>query len=492
MIFFKNLALFLVIMNNCNPVQLVSYEKEIDVIVNQALEEFHVPGIAVGIVIGDKTILCRGYGMRDLERNLPVTENTVFPIASNTKAFTSFLIGQLVEEGKVTWDDPVIKYIPEFRLYNEELSSQVTLRDLIAHRTGIPRHDVLWYLIRDMSEEDTLKALPYFPPVTKLRETFHYNNFMYVVAGRVICNVTGNAWEEEVFLRILKPLEMDHSGTSQLQEISNISQPYAEIGDKIQKLSFLYPCSTLAASAIHSSVSDMTKWVQIQLFDRNHSDFIQEETLNEMHTIHMPFAAQSPLGLIHMPFSSSEPSGYGLGWEIDTYKNRKHVHHGGTIEGFFSEVSLLPDEKIGLVILTNSSTDGRYAISYIEKKIFDLVLGIEDTACLEKIREQRYKEKLATHVCLLQKYEGDYTHPAYGIMQISIEYDSLVATLGKMRVHLKQKEEGVFEAKFPALLTYGVDPLVEFSFFSNSLGEVDELRVPFEHFRSAPPIIFRK
>lgn len=199
-----------------------------------------------------------------------------------------------------------------------------------------------------MSEEDILKALPYFPPVTRLRETFQYNNFMYVVAGRVICNVTGNTWEEEVFSRILKPLEMDHSGTSpiQLQEITNISQPYAEIGDKIQKLSFLYPCSTLAASAIHSSVSDMTKWVQIQLFDRNHSDFIQEETLNEMHTIHMPFAAQSPLGLIHLPFSSSEPSGYGFGWEIDIYKNRKHVHHGGTIEGFFLKFLFFPMKKL--------------------------------------------------------------------------------------------------------------------------------------------------
>ena len=469
-------ALFLFI----NPLQLVAYEKEIDAMINQALEEFQVPGIALGLVIGDKTVLCRGYGFRDLEKELPVNENTVFPIASNTKAFTSFLIGQLVEEGKIAWDDPVVKYIPEFRLYTEELTSQVTVRDLIAHRTGIPRNDVLWYLIRHMSEDDILAALPYLPPVSKLREAFQYSNIMYAVAGRVISNVTGKSWEEELFSRILKPLGMNHTGTSPIQALPNFSQPYAKIGDKIQQLPILYPCSTLAASAMHSTVPDLIKWVQIH--NRNHPGFIQEETLNEMHAIH----------ILRTSSSASELSGYGLGWEIDTYRNRKQVHHGGTIEGFCSEVSLLPEEKIGLIILTNSSTDGRYAISYLRKKIYDLILGIEETDWLEQIRAQRDKDQVATQGCALQKYEGAYTHPAYGTMLISIEYDSLIATLGRMRVQLKQREEGIFEAKFPTLLAYRADPLVEFSFFSNSLDEVDELRVPFEHFRAAPPTIFRK
>lgn len=481
--FFKKLFSFLLVMTSYQSNSLMSLERDIDTIVNQALEEFHVPGAAVAVVKENRIILCRGYGLRDVENNLPVTENTVFPIASNTKAFTSFLIGQLVEEGKVAWDDPVIKYIPEFRLYNEELTSQVTLRDLIAHRTGIPRQDVLWYLIRDMSEEDILQALPYFQPMYALRETFLYNNFMYAVAGRVIFTITKRTWEEEISSRILKPLEMNHSGTSpeEFLAMSNIAQPYAEIGDKIQKLSFLHPISTRAASIIHSSVVDMAKWVQIQLFDKTRPTFIRKETLQEMHTIHMPFAVQT-----------TTPSGYGLGWEIDTYRDRKHVHHGGTLEGFFSEVSLLPDEKIGLVILTNNSTDGRYAISYIENKIYDYFLGIYDTDWLQKIQDKRQEAKLALPIPSLKKYEGCYTHPAYGTMQISIEYDSLIATLGKMRLQLNYKEEGVFEAKCPSLLTYGINPLIEFSFFSNSLGEMDELRVPFEHFRSAPPTIFKK
>ncbi len=463
--FFKTVFSFLVIMNSFNLDLLMGHESELNKIVTQALEEFHVPGAAVVVVRGDKTLLCRGYGMRDLENGLPVTENTVFPIASNTKAFTSLLISQLVEEGKLAWDDPVIKYLPEFRLHNHDLSSQVTLRDLIAHRTGVPRNDALWYLVRDLSEEDVLEVLPHFPPVSKLREAFLYNNFMYVVAGKVIKRVTNNTWEEELASRILKPLRMDRSGISnQLQEITDVAQPYAELGGKLQKLSFLYPRSTLAASAMHSSASDMAKWVRVQLYDDTQPNFIQKETLDEMHTIHMPYAVQS-----------SEPSGYGLGWEIDTYRGRKQVHHGGTLEGFFSEVSFLPNEKIGLVILTNSSTDGRHAISCIKNSIYDYFLGIQDT-----------NQKI------LQKYEGQYVHPAYGMMEIKVEYNSLMATLGRMKVQLNQKSEGIFEAKYPVLLAYGVNPIVEFSFFSNSLGEVDELHVPFEHFRSAPPIIFKK
>lgn len=479
---FKTVFLFLVIMITSNPCPLVSHESKFDAIITQALEEFHVPGAAVAIVVGDKIIHCQGYGMRDLENALPVTKNTVFPIASNTKAFTSFLISQLAEEGKLAWDDPVIKYLPEFRLDNHGLSSQVTLRDLIAHRTGIPRHDVLWYVVRDLSEEDVLEALSHFPPVSKLREVFLYNNFMYVVAGIVINKVTKKTWEEEIVSRILKPLRMDHSGTSnQCQEIADSAQPYAEISGKLQKLSFLYPCSTLAANAIHSTVSDMAKWLQVHLIGNTQLNFIQKETLEEMHTIHMPF-------ITHL----SEPSGYGLGWEIDVYRGRKQVHHGGTLEGFFSEVSFLPNEKIGIVILTNSSTDGRYAICSIKNSIYDLILGVHETNWICKFLEERSTIKQELFFSSLQKYEGQYKHPAYGTMEILLEYDSLVATLGKMKVQLTQKSKGVFEAKYPVLLAYGVNPIVEFSFFSNSLGEMDELHVPFEHFRSAPPIIFKK
>ncbi len=483
MTFFKVVATVWIIISSWSLHLLMAYESKIDAVVIQALEKFHIPGAAIAVVADNKLILCQGYGMRDLENQFSVTENTIFPIASNTKGFTSLLIAQLAEEGKLAWDDPVIQYLPEFRLHNHELSSKVTLRDLIAHRTGVPRHDALWYLVRDLSEEDVLKSLPHLAPIAGLRETFLYNNFMYVVAAKVIEKVTNNTWEEEIASRILKPLGMGLSGTSsQFQEMSNIAQPYAEMGGKIQRLPFLYPISTLAASAIYSSVSDMVKWVQIQLFDEARPNFIKQDVLNEMHTIQILFASQSSL----------EPAGYGLGWEIDSYKGRKQVHHAGSIEGFFSEVSLLPHEKIGVVILTNSSTDGRYASVSIKNAIYDYLLGLEETDWIQKSLEERLKANQNKNLLPLQKYEGEYVHPAYGTMQITLQYDVLVATLGKMRVELNPKREEVFEAKYPALLTYGVSPLVEFSFFSNSSGKVEEVHVPFEYFRAHPSVIFKK
>lgn len=460
---------------------LMGNETELENIVNKALKEFQVPGAAVAVTVQGKVILCRGFGVRDIENNLPVTENTLFSIASNTKPFTGFLISQLVEEGKLNWDEPIIKYLPEFRMFNDELTENVTLRDLIAHRTGIPRHDALWYLIRDLNEEDVISILPHLEPVFKFRESFLYNNLMYVVAGKVIGKMTNSTWEEQIFSRIFKPLEMNSSfTTNSFAEEDNFAQPYAEMGGKIQKISFLYPSSTLAASGISSSVSDMVKWLKVQLSCETCS-LIEKKSIEELHSIHMPISANTVSGVC----------GYGLGWEIKSYRQKKEVHHGGVLEGFISEVSLLPDEKIGIVILTNSSTGGRYAVECIKNCIYDYYLRINEEDWFQVFGE-KYKNSIQNLSPSLQKYEGFYSHPVYGNMEIKLEYDSLIATLGKMKIQLHQKSDGVFEAKYPALLTYGVNPIVEFSFLTDSLGEVIELHVPFEHFRAAPPIIFKK
>ncbi len=476
--FLKIATPFFLLMCNCRIITLVGYEEKIDTIVNHALTEFNVPGAAVAVVVDGKTVVCRGYGMRDLEHQLPVNVDTIFPIASNTKAFTSFLIAQLVAEGKLDWDKPIIEYLPEFHLSTEALTQQVTLRDLIAHRTGVPRHDALWIAIRDLSEEEVLEILPYFPPSSKLRETFVYNNFMYTVAAKVVREVTKSPWEVEMASKILGPLHMDRSGTMNPLQRDNVAQPYAAIGGKVQTLSFHYPSSILPAGGIHSTVTDMTKWLRVHL-DKTQSSFIKKEALEEMHTIHMPFTAKTG-------------TGYGLGWEIDSYRNRKQVRHGGLLEGFTSEVAFLPDEKIGIIILTNSSTDGRTAIYSIKNSIYDYLLGAEDRDWAHKFLQERANESEKTATFSWLKYEGNYIHPAYGQMSISQEYDTLYATVGKARLELHSKSENIFEAKCSRLLAFGVDPTVQFSFIINSLGEVDEVHVPFEQFRSAPAIVFKK
>ncbi len=460
----------------------------IDAVVREALEAFHVPGIAVGLVVDGEIVFAKGYGLRDAHRGLPATEKTVFPVASCTKSFTSFLLSQLVEEGKISWDDPVVRYIPEFRFGDSKLSSQVTIRDLIAHRTGLARHDVIWHSVMDLSRSDVLDLISKLEPSSGLREKFEYNNFMYIVAGAVIERVTHRTWEEEMTVRILIPLGMNDSDLSieELQRCDDFSLPYAEIDGEIQEVPFRDLHLHGSASALNSNVLDMAKWILAQIpSDQGKS----ETTLREMHSIHMPFSNPPKEGQI--PFEL----GYGLGWFVGTFRDHSWINHGGVIDGFFSEVSLLPNRRIGLVVLTNSSTDGRYAVSYIRNTLFDRLLGFEETDWMKIIQEERRQSKDAmkkrenrmfTNPEELKKYEGKYVHPAYGAIQIQREGGHLTARLGKMDAALNLKRGPVFEAEYPSLLIYGINPVVEFLFFN------EELHVPFEHCHSAKPIVFKK
>ncbi len=470
----------------------VVIEKSLDEVVNTAKEAFNVPGIAVGLVLDGKVVYAKGFGWRDLEQRLPATEKTVFPVASCTKSFTSFILGQLVEEGKIDWDDPVVKYIPEFQL-KDGRTSKVTIRDLIAHRTGVARNDVIWHSIKDLSRSDIVGLLSKLDPSCGLREKFEYSNFMYMAAGTIIERVSQKSWEEEMEERILVPLGMSDSNVSlqELKQGNDYSLPYAEIEGKITAIPFRDLSLHGASGALNSNVLDMAKWIREQMKPEG----IKETTLEEMHSVQMPFQ-----NLRYEKQIVSE-LGYGLGWFIGEYRGKAWIHHGGVIDGFFSEVSLLPDKRAGIVVLTNSSTDGRYAVSYIRNTIFDRILefkefkGLNDVDWIGKIQEERSQSKalmkkrelrMAADSEELQKFEGDYFHPAYGTIHISKENDRLIATLGKMEISLICKKGAIFEAEYPSLLIYGINPIIEFLFFK------DELLVPFEHCHSAKPVVFRK
>jgi CubicO group peptidase (beta-lactamase class C family) len=210
---------------------------DLDLIVNDAMDAFNVPGVAIGVVIDGKVVLSKGYGYRNLDKGLPATENTLFAIGSCTKAFTTFILGQLVDEGKIHWDDPVIAYIPEFRLMDQYATYHITIRDLVAHRSGMARHDFLW-LNPEFTRADVIKSLQYLEPACTLREKFQYNNLMYAVAGILIENVTGQTWEEELVSKIFTPLNMLNSNASvkESQTSEDFSIPYAEIAGAIRVL----------------------------------------------------------------------------------------------------------------------------------------------------------------------------------------------------------------------------------------------------------------
>ncbi len=442
----------------------------VDSIVHEALKEFDVPGASIGLVVDGKPVLVRGYGLRDMEQNLPVTADTVFSLASGTKGFTCHLLDRLVEEGKLAWDDPVFKHIPEFRVADPLLTSQVTVRDLAAHRTGLPRHDVLWYCILDLPRSEVIKLMSHFEPVHGLREKFLYTNFTYAIAGAVIERVTGKTWEEELFSRIFQPLGMKNSSTSVANE-SDRAIPYAKLEGKIQEVPLTNLAIIAPAGAIRSTASDMVKWVQLQL----------KEGPKETHALQIAF-----------PSPMEENIGYGLGWFVGKYRDRPWINHGGTIDGFRSEVSFFPEEKIGLVIFTNSSTEGDYAITAIRNRIFDRLLNQPEIDWIQKIKEKPTLTPSAptfreVSPSVLKTYEGHYHDPLFGTMEVSLKKDQLIATLGRMKVRLHFKEKDHFEAEFPELLRHRLSPFVEFNFVSP-----DELQVPFEHFRMGKPIVFHK
>lgn len=471
---------------------------DIDAIVNEALDVFNVPGVAIGIVVDGKVVLSKGYGYRNLDQSLPTTENTLFAIGSCTKAFTTFMLGQLVDEGKINWDDPVITYIPEFRLMDQYTTHHITIRDLVAHRSGMARHDLLWFN-SEFTRSDVIKSLQYLEPACKLREKFQYNNLMYTVAGILIEKVTGQTWEEALSSRIFTPLAMLNSNDSEKesQKSEDFSLPYAEIAGAIKAIPFRSIHSVAPAGAINSSVSDMLKWVQLQLSDGTLLDkqFIRKETLQEMHTIQMPMAASTPDEEVYH-------FGYGLGWCTGIYRGHYYLHHGGGIDGFISQVSLLPQEKIGVVVLSNSSSDGAFAVSVITNTIIDKLLEKTDVDWMEKSKNQREQFKKAqqqeivanneltsTPAHKLEDYVGYYEHPAYGIVQVKLENDRLFATYGEMVIPLSHKCYDIFNGKVLEELL-GDKSMISFSFSNNTSGDICELFIPLD--QSVKPIGFKR
>lgn len=470
---------------------------DLDSIVDEALREFNVPGVAIGIVVDGKVVLAKGYGYRNVDKRLPVTENTLFAIGSCTKAFTSFLLGQLVEEGKISWDDPVITRIPEFRLMDRYATHHLTIRDLAAHRTGIPRHDFLW-INSAFTRADVISSLRHLEPVCPLREEFQYNNVMYTVAGILVEKVTGKTWEEALSSRILIPLGMLDSNASvkEMQKNENYSIPYANTCGKIKAIPFRDLHSVAPAGAINSSVSDMLKWVQLQLSDGTHfsNQLIRKKSLQEMHKIHMPVA--SP------PDEEIYSFGYGLGWGIGIYRGHYYLSHDGGIDGFVSQISLIPKKKIGVVLLSNSSSDGAYLVTSIANTIIDKLLGKTDSDWIEKMKCQREQiknaqleapvENHAAHAVPshnLKDYVGCYTHPAYGIVQVKLENNRLLAIYGEVIFPLNHETDDIFNGKIDETC-FEEKFTLSFSFSTNRNGEICKLLVLLEP--SVKPIVFKK
>ncbi|MGA3134870.1 MAG: serine hydrolase [Terracidiphilus sp.] len=466
----------------------------LDEFIAQTMKDWKVPGLALAVIQGDKVTLLKGYGYRDLEKQLPVTPNTLFAIGSITKSFTVTTLGMEMDEGKVDWDKPVRDYLPTFKLYTPELTEQVTIRDLITHRTGLPRHDLIWYS-SDFSREDILSRLQYLEPSKPLRTTFQYNNLMFMTAGYIAGQLNGTSWEDAITQRVFKPLGMTGTNFSELetQKSADFGAPYRKGNDlkaELKRIPFDEQCPNRCAMGpageINSNVTDMSKYL---LFHMNHGKVDGKQLLSENNSVQM----QTPqMAIPGAPaYKENGEGSYGMGFFISTYRGHKEVSHGGNIDGFSANLAFLPNEKIGVVVLTN--LNGNPVPEIVTMNIYDRLLGLDQVPWNQRMlaaetggkkSEQEAKDKgyssrkLGTHPSHdLKDYAGDYSNPGYGTITIEPDGDAFKMTLNKVSRKLEHYHYDQFQV--PA------DPLDQFEkmkvmFITDMDGDISSISMPLQ------------
>jgi CubicO group peptidase (beta-lactamase class C family) len=407
-----------------------------DDLVARGLKSLNVPGAAVAIVKDNEVILAKGYGFRDVEKKAPMTADTLLAIGSASKAFTVFALGTLVDAGKLQWDVPLRTYIPWFKLYDVFASERLSPRDLVTHRSGLPRHDLVWYNNSTASREEFVRRLAYLKPSADLREKWQYNNLMFLTAGYLVEVLTGKKWEDSIRSLVLAPLGMSRTNFSveDSQRDADCALPYVEEKGVLTRIPFRNITNIGPAGAINSSANEMSRWLLVHMNGGrlNGQPIIQPGTIEDMHLVHMP-TGQTP------SIPELTPENYGMGWFTDSYKGRLRVHHGGNIDGFSALVCFFPRDGLGLVVLTNMNGTGLPEL--LVRHAADVVLGLEpkdwigEAAALkakgEDLTKESEQKKASRRVPgtkpshKLEDYAGTYHHPGYGDLRVSLDKGQL-------------------------------------------------------------------
>jgi CubicO group peptidase (beta-lactamase class C family) len=416
----------------------------LDQYIERAMEDWKIPGLAIGVVRGDSLVFARGYGVRELGGSDAVDEHTVFAIGSASKAFTAAALAMLVDEGKVDWDDPAAQYLPDFRLHDHYATRELTIRDLLTHRSGLARGDQLW-AATDFDRAEVLYRVRYLEPSWSFRSQFGYQNILYLAAGEILPPATGSGWDDFVQQRIFEPLGMNRSSTSyyQLEGLDNRATPHGEDDGQTVPIPWRNIDNIGPAGSINSSVTDMAQWIKLQLGAETGADqgLLSEAVLEEMHT---PQTLVRREGRWVSMTPTSNFMAYGLGWFLNDHRGRKVVQHGGNIGGMHALVGMMPEEDLGLVILTNrSSNQLTYALMY---RVFDAYLGGPATdwsgqllAAANRDRERAEAQRQATEDARvagtspslsLDAYAGRYENGMFGEARVGVENGSLVIRRG--------------------------------------------------------------
>jgi CubicO group peptidase (beta-lactamase class C family) len=351
--------------------------EQIDSTVVSAMKAFQVPGVAVGIVKDGKLIFAKGYGVREAGKAGRVDADTLFQIGSNTKAFTAAALAILVDEGRIHWDDKVVDYLPQFRLYDPYVTREFTIRDLLTHRSGLGlgAGDLMFFPATDMSREEIIHGLRYLKPASSFRSRFDYDNLLYMVAGQIIPATTGKSWEDFLTDRILGPLRMTPCAASygRIRDRSNLAAPHVVSSGEAKPVAVINMDAIGPAGTINCSINGMAEWLKIQLAGGRTptgQQLFGAERGREMWTLTTPMPVSPLLSTMYR----THFSGYGLGWFLSDAQGYERVNHTGGVLGSVTWVSMIPELNLGVLVFTNQQNVG--AIESIGGQILDAYLGV--------------------------------------------------------------------------------------------------------------------
>ncbi len=458
---------FIILGNNLFS-QTTEQLEHLDNYYQKALNDWHIPGMAIAIVKDGEIVFSKGYGYADLEQKTKVDGNTLFAIASNSKAFTASSLAQLIDQGKIKWTDKVIDYLPYFKLYDDYTTNNTTIEDLLCHRNGLKTFsgDLLWFG-SNLSEEKIINAQQYLKPIYPYRTQFGYSNIAFIAAGEILKKVTDSTWSDYVSTHFLKPLKMDRTLTStkQLKNATNVASPYFYENGKTIKLDWLNWDNMTAAGGLISSVNDYANWLILNTNEGvfNDKTFISSRSFQNMTTPHVNRKIGKNKQRVH--FKS-----YGLGWGLQDYQGYKIIGHGGGYDGMISKSTFVPEKKLGIIVLTNSLN---WIPSALVNKSLDVILADDlngkdwskdwlvfkeegdkkHNKTLEKTEQERGKYPKSF---TLNEYIGTYKDKMYGTITISKKGNKLHFTMDETPIFfadLNHWNHDIFTFRFDTKLS---------------------------------------
>jgi CubicO group peptidase (beta-lactamase class C family) len=476
----------------------------LDTFINRILKEWSAAGVTIAVVEKNKVLLAKGYGYKDYENKVPVTENTLFAIGSCTKAFTSSLLSFPMKDGKLDLDKPVNSYLPELRFIKDEMTNSITTRDMMCHRTGLPRHDLAWYSAKTR-RDSLIHVIRYFEPSAPLRQLWQYNNFMFLAQGSLAEKLSGKTWEQLIKEKIFTPLGMNASNTSMNdhQKAPDFSYGYREEDNKVIKMKFMNIDAIGPAGSINSNAKDMANWVMMWI---NGGKFNGKEILS---TAYYNEAISSQMVINGRLPTKEQPdvylNNYGFAWFLSSYRGHYRVEHGGNIDGFSTNTSFYPSDSIGVFVSVNQN--GSPLPNIIRNTIVDRLLGLKfrdwhrtqkDAADKAKVaakdmakKDSAQQKKGTKPSHSIVDYTGVYKNDGYGAITIYQDKDSLKGTYNGLKFKLKHYHFDYFNFAFAAdEADIDEENAMKGLFNINVKGEIESLKLPLES--SVDEIVFKK